>query len=209
MSTQICTKCKKEKPATADFFAPYRSRSRGLRARSCKKFQSWCRACCGERQAVWHQENREEQNRKGREAYRADPEPKKLRARERSASIPRPQNAKRSRDYANANPRQRLKTLLHSNYRLPIEEYERLYDLQGGRCAICRGLPDQKRLVVDHDHATNMLRGLLCRGCNLALGHFKDRVDVLRGALAYLERHNTPSEEGGKVILFPRKARER
>ncbi|MGW6395385.1 endonuclease domain-containing protein [Streptomyces sp. NPDC055103] len=40
----------------------------------------------------------------------------------------------------------------------------RLWGVQDGRCAICPGPPQ----VIDHDHATGVLRGLLCYDCNLA-----------------------------------------
>lgn len=42
-----------------------------------------------------------------------------------------------------------------------------LYELQDERCGICgyRG-----RLVVDHDHGSGMVRGLLCSGCNTREG---------------------------------------
>ncbi len=51
-------------------------------------------------------------------------------------------------------------------------ELDALYLLQGGRCAIC-GLQAPKvgreGLYIDHDHATEERRGLLCRDCNQAL----------------------------------------
>lgn len=42
-----------------------------------------------------------------------------------------------------------------------------LADWQEGRCAIC-GQHDV--LVIDHDHATGLIRGLLCRSCNTCEG---------------------------------------
>lgn len=56
---------------------------------------------------------------------------------------------------------------------------------QGGRCAICRDAPAAH---VDHDHVGGHVRGVLCFSCNAALGQFRDRVDVLRAAAAYVER---------------------
>lgn len=38
-----------------------------------------------------------------------------------------------------------------------------LHDLQAGRCAICG---TDGKLHLDHDHATGLARGLLCRSCN-------------------------------------------
>ncbi|MEU7890254.1 endonuclease VII domain-containing protein [Microbispora bryophytorum] len=60
---------------------------------------------------------------------------------------------------------------------------------QGGRCAICdQFLSDsQKRPAIDHDHMTGVIRGLLCDPCNKGLGHFRDRLDVMRRAVEYLE----------------------
>jgi hypothetical protein len=70
------------------------------------------------------------------------------------------------------------------------ERYEALYDLQGGRCAICERPHDV--LHVDHDHTTERVRGWLCSRCNLALGQFKDDPRRLRAAAAYL-RSNRPA----------------
>ena len=42
-----------------------------------------------------------------------------------------------------------------------------LEDWQAGRCAICG---NRRRLVTDHDHHSGMIRGLLCRSCNILEG---------------------------------------
>lgn len=41
----------------------------------------------------------------------------------------------------------------------------------------------------DHDHTTGKFRGLLCHGCNVALGFLKDDKNRIAGLLLYLERH--------------------
>lgn len=53
----------------------------------------------------------------------------------------------------------------------------------GRPCHIC-GEPSTD---ADHDHETGVFRGLLCRHCNLALGHFRDRPELLRTAADYVE----------------------
>jgi hypothetical protein len=68
------------------------------------------------------------------------------------------------------------------------EVYAALLLAQGGVCAICGGVDDERRLAVDHDHETGAVRGLLCRRCNQAIGAMKDNPDLLRDAAAYIER---------------------
>jgi hypothetical protein len=72
---------------------------------------------------------------------------------------------------------------------LTVPEYDALLRGQRGRCAICGGRPAPgRRLYVDHAHdETASVRGLLCMGCNAAIGTLGDDVAGLRRALAYLE----------------------
>ena len=54
---------------------------------------------------------------------------------------------------------------------------------QGDLCAICRC--PMARPVVDHDHATGAVRGVLCHPCNLKLPAVEDGGWMML-ALAYL-----------------------
>ena len=72
-------------------------------------------------------------------------------------------------------------------YKLTIEDYEALERKQRGRCAVCRRFPRQQyRMVVDHDHDTGKVRGLLCNRCNIGVAYIEDPnfVDLVRSYLA-------------------------
>ncbi len=69
-------------------------------------------------------------------------------------------------------------------YGLLWEDYQALIAKQEGRCAICK---KRRRLVVDHSHADGYVRGLLCNGCNRAIGCFDDDVTILEDAIQYLQ----------------------
>lgn len=52
-------------------------------------------------------------------------------------------------------------------YGLGPGDYNRMYELQGGVCALCqRSKGIVKMLAVDHDHDTGLAYGLLCGPCN-------------------------------------------
>jgi hypothetical protein len=75
--------------------------------------------------------------------------------------------------------------LLKLRYGLTEEEVAEITGWQARRCLICL---DVRPLHVDHDHSTGEIRGLLCFGCNGALGQFRDDSEVMRRAVDYLER---------------------
>ena len=61
---------------------------------------------------------------------------------------------------------------------------------QDYKCAIC-GVHEEnttKRLAIDHDHTTGLVRGYLCNSCNRGIGLLKDDPNVMRSAIEYLER---------------------
>ena len=81
-------------------------------------------------------------------------------------------------------------------YNLTWEQYVSLLETQEFSCAICQKalvVPGQGEYngddtaVVDHDHTTGHVRGLLCRKCNKALGCFSDNILVLQQAINYLK----------------------
>lgn len=60
-------------------------------------------------------------------------------------------------------------------------ELDEMLAAQGGRCAVCR---QSGKLVVDHDHDTGIVRGLLCRRCNMSM-HVLDEPGLLSSLLHY------------------------
>ncbi len=63
-----------------------------------------------------------------------------------------------------------------------------LYDKQEGKCALCEAEPQTERgLHVDHCHATQRVRGLLCHGCNTGIGALKEDPKIFSKAISYLK----------------------
>jgi hypothetical protein len=87
-------------------------------------------------------------------------------------------------------------------YGLSRDDFAQLLAATDGHCPIChdafdepengihRGGPAARSLAVDHDHATGRVRGLLCNNCNKGIGIFRDDIDTLKAAIAYLEKVN-------------------
>jgi len=74
----------------------------------------------------------------------------------------------------------------YAQYGLTKEEYGQLVESQNNKCAGCQENMEDPH--VDHDHATNRVRGLLCHGCNAALGLIKDDTNTLNNLIKYLEK---------------------
>lgn len=75
-------------------------------------------------------------------------------------------------------------------YGLTADDYDKLAAVQDGVCGICKEVPTTgpwKNFVVDHDHDTGAVRGLLCNRCNNGLGLLGDNEIELTRALQYLQ----------------------
>lgn len=125
------------------------------------RFNSYCKPCASIRSAKWYRENR-------------------------NRAIAMSLAARDER-----NPELKRATLLLRKYGLTIERYNEMLEEQDGGCAICQtkiAAKDRDHMFVDHCHATGVVRGLLCRVCNMVLGMFKDNPDRFDSAAAYLRR---------------------
>lgn len=109
------------------------------------------------------------------------------------------------RDYYRSHKQQRLMTArrsqLWTQYGITPEQYMEMVEAQSGLCAICRRpemdlYPDggPKSLAVDHNHETGVVRGLLCRACNVGIGNLGDDAALVAAAARYLEAGGWPRE---------------
>ncbi len=81
---------------------------------------------------------------------------------------------------------------LKNNYGITLEDYDRMFEEQNGKCAIC----DTEeyggtgyRFSVDHNHTTGTVRALLCGNCNTGIGLLQEDPAVLAAAIPYLSKH--------------------
>ena len=118
MELLTCTRCKTEKPATAEYFPLHNKKRNGL--------DSWCRSC--------------------RATYR------------------------------NENCRGKFRAVISDDALRELKATTK-------ECVICGS---EGALVVDHDHVTGKVRGMLCNHCNRGLGHFRDDPVLLEFAAQYL-----------------------
>lgn len=97
----------------------------------------------------------------------------------------------RTRRYERSHKIETRHNKLIYSYGIGLEEYDKLFAAQEGRCAICGRHQTElsKVLGIDHDHRTGKIRGLLCQSCNLALGNAFDDIWILERAIKYLQIH--------------------
>lgn len=75
---------------------------------------------------------------------------------------------------------------LKVRYGVTKEEYLAMQESQNSLCAICQQpCKTNQRLVVDHCHKTGVVRGLLCKSCNMHLGVL-EKDEWMEKALGYL-----------------------
>lgn len=73
-------------------------------------------------------------------------------------------------------------------FHLTEADYETIEKAQNGGCAICgRPAKEDRRLAVDHNHKTGLVRGLLCWICNKTVGLFHDDAGRFQKLVEYLE----------------------
>jgi len=79
-----------------------------------------------------------------------------------------------------------------------LEVYKDTLKRQENKCAICKR--DLELIMVkpgattqahaDHEHVEPPKpRGILCGNCNLGIGNLQENIEILRAAIAYLEKY--------------------
>ena len=78
---------------------------------------------------------------------------------------------------------------------ISLEAYNVLSDSQNNLCAICKKTETRTlghkvtSLVVDHNHETGKVRGLLCMFCNTSLGFMKEDIKILNNMINYIKKY--------------------
>ncbi len=75
---------------------------------------------------------------------------------------------------------------LKRKYGLLSEQVDELFIKQDHKCALCKKSLIETKRCIDHDHKTNVIRGILCNNCNAGLGYFNDDPKLLLEAIIYL-----------------------
>lgn len=118
---------------------------------------------------------------------------KKYREKISKDPVKQAQRRARYQKWANSNP-ERVKSLalknhLKNKYSLTVLDHAQLLKTSKGVCAICGKPPARnRRLAIDHCHATGKVRGLLCHKCNSAIGLLGDSLELVRSAATYLSQ---------------------
>ncbi len=73
-------------------------------------------------------------------------------------------------------------------YHLEQVDFIKMFDEQGGKCAICERV-FRSSPHTDHNHRTGQVRGLLCYTCNFGLGKFQEKSEILERAAEYVRRY--------------------
>lgn len=179
-STIICNGCNIEKPIT-----DYWGATNGHRQhKTCKK-------CHSVRKKVYREVNKERLALQKKNYYQANREiclKQSEKYRKDNVQYFKNYNKKRYKE----NKMVMREKKLQAAYKISLIEYNELFIIQNGQCAICGKHQKElkKRLHVDHDHKTHEIRGLLCCKCNLGLGTLGDSVDMIKKTLMYLEANH-------------------
>lgn len=107
------------------------------------------------------------------------------------------------RRFRNSRPDYNHARNLQRRYGINADEYQSLLTSQNFSCPICEveisdivEYKGKRPSVVDHNHETGEVRGILCSKCNLVLGHARESTDILYKAIVYLSERGAYTPKG-------------
>lgn len=143
-----------------------------------------------EKSAKYYIENKEHILKRLADAHNKNPIPGRERAKKFAQN-----NSSKIKEYQKTwkerNPEKRKLYTRNSRiraYGIEPEVYYKMLEEQGHRCAICGAKSKRRAMNIDHNHKTGKVRGLLCDGCNLSLGHL-ERDEWIEKAKQYLIKY--------------------
>ena len=94
----------------------------------------------------------------------------------------------KNKKYNKENPDKRKSAILKYEYGITLDQYNKMFETQEGKCAICQRHQNEltRTLCVDHDHKTNKVRALLCVTCNTDVSVVENRLEEMT---KYLNKH--------------------
>jgi len=174
MKSQYCPVCKEVKPPSC-YYRDKTKRS-GL--------SSYCKECVSDTA-----KKRYEQTKAERKAERQRKRAPIRKQRQALYKVNRERILARGARFRTSHPDYWRVRDYRVKYGMTLADYGALAKEQGNRCAICRQVPRERHLVVDHDHDNRtqiLVRGLLCDRCNRVLGAVREDRRVLEGMIHYL-----------------------
>ena len=94
---------------------------------------------------------------------------------------------KYQRKYIQDNPEKVKDSKYKCEYGITNADKQEMARQQGFKCRVCGNeFKNSRDMHIDHCHEEDQIRGILCSGCNVGLGHFKDNVASLMQAIMYL-----------------------
>ena len=150
------------------------------------------------RQNTWARNNREKKRAASKRYYAANLEKMRTRGRARYAAHRDEELAKERTRHA-ANPNVRKNAAIKRRYKITLDDKQRMYAEQDGRCAIhavCEGPLLFEDSQIDHAHGSGQVRGLVCSACNLLLGRMGDTLEEVQSRSEKLEQYLLKSRVG-------------
>jgi len=161
---RTCSKCALSKPEE-DFYS-YRKSG---------KLLSSCKVCCKAQSKSWANANKDKKTASAKRCYDSNPE----------------KNTRKLKGWREANPDKVRAYHVMRKYGLTTEQYSALLRSQNDSCAVCDTPRSEmeREICVDHNKMTNVVRGLLCHGCNTAFGLLKEDERTIMRLLEYVRKH--------------------